>query len=256
MAASYNPGIIDPKNVRYIFDAGSVRSYPGTGNLLYNLNPSSQFKTDMDVPGSKFISKGVGSYFNLNNDALEGRSANNTFFFGKETTVSLWIYPENVNDLQVIYQLNSIDNFTGTAIYISGGYIGAENHNITPDGEEIGYTIWYSKITPNMWYNITLVGPQLVSSSRLGLYVNGVSAFSAGGGAGTEAGGQKRTFLIGCNEIGSRVYNFLTQEQVILNSQQYFKGRFSKFSYITTNKLTPRDVLDIYNKDKARYEYV
>jgi hypothetical protein len=252
MAASYNPWIIDPKFVPYIFDVGNIRSYPSSGSIMYNLNPANQFKTVVDVTGVSYVNEGVRSYFNLNNNVLEVRSANNTFFLGSES-VSLWVYPINVDNLQIIYQLLGVINDIGTTIYISGGYIGAESHNSTPDGEETGYTLWYKKIEPNKWYNITLVGPQFVSSGTLNLYVNGVSAFSVGGGSGTGPGGQRDRFFIGGNIGGSRVYDFLTREQIILNSVFPFTGRFSKISYLTTNKITSENALDFYNKDKGRY---
>jgi len=89
---SYGPSIVTDGLILNL-DASNVESYPGSGNIWYDLSGQNRHVTS-SIP--TFVSNGTSSYWDfpdVDNQRFEGSGGSGTFVNG--TTVDIWFYSDN-----------------------------------------------------------------------------------------------------------------------------------------------------------------
>jgi hypothetical protein len=115
MAVRYNFNF-QPDTYETIFDVGNRRSYPGTGNVLFNLkfkNNNTLTFNNATVEQNYLVYNGTNTISILSNDINLHAPYNRN--------ISFWFYPFNVTKTQILY--SSGNPSQGVQIYLSGGRV-------------------------------------------------------------------------------------------------------------------------------------
>lgn len=231
--------ILDNSSLILYLDASNPTSYPGSGNIWYDLSSYNQ-NISLNPPGSGLTSPtynlfGGGSFlFNGTNQALT--SSLSPGISGSAYSVSTWVYSTS-NNSQSISDIGTIfgaQERSGFALFLF--YAGDPTWTFS-DADSI-LPLSGVPVPINNWYNF--VGT-LDSSFNAKVYINGVNVGSA-----TWNGYHKGTNLL---QLGALYNPFILVGPLF---QNYFNGYISNFM-IYNKALTIDEVTQNYNALKGRF---
>lgn len=291
MAISYNSGkdINDIlKSAICYFNLDSPRSYTGSGSNVNNLiisypSPLEAFNPSF-INQNKFLVSNETNIFSISG-SRPGSNLQNFNFTDK--TYSFWIYPTDINSLQVImsygfslfYRTDTGEPFSpGSAglVYISGGKIHASYHSNLSISPFFYFSYSTISIELNKWQNVTVTSRSQSSANNYNsfaplIHVNGLSAngLFLGSNYFILTNYSNQPFLpsivpasqsvniprlhLGNNPTFMRI---LTQSDTIIPPLTYgFKGLFGSPFFYIDRVLSLDEVKALYNFNKKKYGY-
>ena len=217
MGAFGGPDIITDGLV-FAVDAGSTRSYPGSGTTWVNLGSSG---SDVALTNGPVFNSANGGYFEFDGTDDYAYSNSTSFDITGNVTINSWIRHDGTGNQYGNYISNSANsgyrmrrngtNGSNLWIYASGNAV---------DG---------GVINDNVWYMVTGV----FSSTGLRAYINGVLVASNTTAYSSSFGGD---FYIGAYVAGSEIFG-----GDIASAQVY------------SSALTVAQILQNYNAQKNRF---
>ena len=217
MGAFGGPDIITDGLV-FSVDAGSERSYSGSGTTWKNLGSSG---SDVSLTNGPTFNAANGGYFEFDGTDDYAYSADNSFDITGNVTINSWIRHDGTGSIVGNYMSNST-NF---------GYRmrrnGANGSNLWLYAS--GNALSGGAIYDNIWYMVTGV----FSSTGLRAYINGVLVASNTTAYSSSFGGD---FFIGAYSVGAEIFG-----GDIASAQVY------------SSALTASEVLQNYNSQKNRF---
>lgn len=291
MAISYNSSVdinnILKSSICY-FNLDSPRSYNGTGSNINNLitaysSPLETFNSQL-INQNKFLASNQTNIFSISG-SRPGINNENFNFINK--TYSFWIYPTDINSLQVVmsygyslfYRITdnaTITNGSAGLVYISGGKIHASYHG-NQNISQFFYSYSTKQIELNKWQNITITSSnQIIDLNTVNsifpkININGLSAdtafsasnyllninysnqpFSPNSVPPYESVNIPRLHL-GNNPTHMRI---VTQyDNIIPPLTNGFKGLFGSHFYYINRILSQNEIQNLYNFNKKKYGY-
>ena len=159
MGVTYNPRIVTD-GLRVSYDAGNIKSYPGTGNTWSSLIGSKTFS--IFGPTYSTLNNGYFSFDGSNDymDNLSSYSISNSF------TWDIWVKP-------------AVSTSAGTVIS-RGGYPSIAFNSTTfyfvtsfATVAKFLFPVNFTTVA-NKWYNITVTANYFAGSTYILLYINGI----------------------------------------------------------------------------------
>jgi hypothetical protein len=283
MAVRYNYPISSQDNICY-FDLSKKNRLPLQGSNIINFNP--QFNTPLETFDAAFINNDNTLTSNATNifsisGSRSGTNLQNFNFINK--TYSFWIYPLDVNSLQIVmsYGLslyfstatgNAVSSSSAGLVFISAGKIHASYHgNLSLSPANYSYST--KTIEPNTWQNITITCREQRSANNYDgfspiIHVNGASADALSGSqnyslninyanapfAPTFAPASESVNVprlhLGNNRTFMRI---LTNDTMVPPMTNGFQGLFGSQFYYYNRVMTLNQVKELYNKDRRQY---
>lgn len=165
MSNNYGPRIVT-NGLVLAFDAADKNSYPGSGNIWYDLINSNNVSLGASTAAPTFDSNG---YFNFDgsNDVINGDTALINRTDGQELTVSCWIKPLRTSGQYSVFCTNRANNTVlFNWIFYQHTAIGAISFH--------GISQYNSSYVPEVgvWINATNT---VTSGGVSTLYINGLS---------------------------------------------------------------------------------
>lgn len=230
MGISYNPSVISDGMVLYL-DAASLRSYPRSGSICFDLSNRQNHGTIQDVI---FSTENNGSF---GFDAVTNKNItipfnNQSMDFSLAQTICMWFKPTNPDDGIRRNPYNQAYGGPGTLTYernrIFNYYFGTNGGNGTP---WVGLSSPFT-VSQNELAFITVSRSQPNNRSRW--YKNGILIGSGNAGGYVATANGSSNILIGTGYAGrfiGNIYNIaiynieLTEDQVRQNFEAH-RGRF------------------------------
>jgi Concanavalin A-like lectin/glucanases superfamily len=227
MGTSAGPDIVEDGLVLHL-DAGSKRSYPGTGTTWTDLTANNNGTL---INGPAFNSANLGS---ISLDGTDDYINLGSFFTYQNFTISIWVNAGSSQTTQ--YSIIFDNNHTGTRNFVLQGEgnfgasygFGVRLANNTSIG--IGPII----LTPNVWTNLTFT---FSSTGSLIGYINGVVLSSV------STGNQPPLYSSPLLYIGQWATGI---------ENRSWNGKVSNFS-VYNRPLTENEVKQNYNALRGRY---
>ena len=155
MALQHSPSIVTSGLIMCV-DAGSPRSYPGSGTSWYDASGTNNNSTLVNGPVN---TSGVNGYFTFDGVDDYASIANSTSLQVADVfTISAWIYPTNLSNRYGIFSTRTIN--TAGSWQLEVGVASGGTGRIAVTG--LSTWIWESSdnvVTTNTWYNICFVKP-------------------------------------------------------------------------------------------------
>ena len=217
---NYYQGNIVTDNLSYVWDAGNLISYPGSGTTTYNMTGSVNGTL---VNGLGFSGNNGGIWvFDGTDDAI---TLDSTVYFGGSSTwtVSMWVKADSFNSNYGTLFSNNSGGPVTTAFGVTSGYISYQNYNGAWQ-EHLGNTA----LSTNTWYHLTWAN----SSNSMTMYVNGVADSSAFASNDTNSGP--------VNSIGRNWY-------------ATFPGSIGSLITYTGKRLTVSEIQQNFNAQRNRF---
>ena len=243
MGLSHSPSIVS-SNLVLCLDAANNKSYPGSGNIWYDVSGRSNNASLINGP---VYSSTLGGYFSCDgtNDYIEVADNSSLDFGANNFTVEYWFRKNNITA--------SYDNIWGVNKWNTGGTPGTNEwgldigNGLSGNGESIVFGLesgstFYAMIVNN--YPQTYLWNQLVgirSGSGLSIFVNGAMIGSSSPSnftSSTSVNNVGRTLRI----ANSNLNNLYTQTD-------------SSIVRIYRQALSADEVKQNYDATKKRYEY-
>lgn len=213
------------------YDAGNVKSYPGSGNTIFDLT-TNKINGTLNSPvynsanGGEIIFDGVNDYIDISP----------TRFNLTALTVSLWFSCTNFSSVytRLVHKADASGATTGFAITVAGVANKLNvvyQPNYTMSGEIVKRTL--STLSTNKYYNVVLTHENLT----LLVYINGVNDTDVPGGPEYAFAATGNNFSIG-KRAGE--------------SLQWFQGRMSDLK-IYDRALTPIEIKQNFDATRSRY---
>mgnify|MGYP003134514421 FL=1 len=220
------PHIVDDGLILAI-DAGSARSYPGSGTAWNDLSSTASVYT---LNNSPTFDSGNGGSFDFDGTDEFAATSSAPIAAGATTYSFEAVFKaDTASATQVIWEQGTTAQTTGRRVCMillstgAGGFNG-QNADL--------HTVSYSA---NVWYNWTITVDTTLSSNKIKIYVNGVLS---------NQGNPTSTLNAGAD--GARVGNKLS------NSTENFNGKIALVR--AYNKvLTAAEVAQNYNAQKSRF---
>jgi len=202
-------------------DAGSKKSYPGSGTTWSDLSGNGNDGTLTNGPSFGTDNGGVIS-FDGSNDRVECPNVNPTFL-----TLEFWFKWTNLNDAWLISNQTGYGNnnngylfridFPSYSCYFRAGY-------------DIGYVQCTSSITLNEWYHFT----STVNTTATKMYRNGILVSTTSGATidytgvtGLTIGSDRAGVVRTAGDMSNiRVYNRALSAEEVLQNYNATKSRF------------------------------
>ena len=213
-------------------DAGSPRSYPGSGTVWNDASGNNNNGTLTNGPA---YTPGVSGYFNFDGVDDHASIANSPSLQVADTfTINSWVYPTNLSSRFGIFSTRTI-NTTGCWQLEVGTTTGTGIGRVAVTG--IGTWIFESVdnvVSVNNWFNICFVKPNNATQGGT-LYVNGAQI----------------------NSVLTTAYTILNNSDTKMIAQgtgggQLFPGRISQVGLYNI-ALTADQVLQNFNALRGRY---
>ena len=218
MGAFGGPDIVTDGLV-FAVDAGSTRSYPGSGTTWVNLGSSG---SDVALTNGPVFNSANGGYFEFDGTDDYAYSNSASFDITGNVTINSWIRHDGTG--------NSVGNYISNSA--NSGYRMRRN-TVSTNGPlwiyASGNSISGGTIENNIWYMVTGV----FSSTGLRAYINGVLVASNTTTYSSSFGGD---FYIGAYVAGSEIFG-----GDIASAQVY------------SSALTVAQILQNYNAQKNRF---
>jgi hypothetical protein len=253
---SYNPRTTKNGLLLYL-DAANVRSYPGSGNIIYDLNSNNSTNTLVNSPSFSTQNNGIISLDGINEYISVDGSVTSTLLSPSVATFSIWFRPSSnvlngrANSLISRGNYNTsggffIHMYTNTVSNNAPGVAASFSYSTTNNYSFNG-TSQYALRGFNVWSNVTVV-----CDSQISLYIDGqhketasrtsVSTIIYGNGTINTNGD---TNLILCSTLSYvPVYSDGFWEP--------YKGDFANFQ-MWNRRLTATEILQNYNTLKSRF---
>jgi len=243
MGCSSGPDVVEDGLVLCL-DAGSKRSYPGTGTTWTDtVGGNNGTLTNMD--GANFSSDNGGSLsFDASNERIRIINDSSLQFGTGSFSAFAWIYPQNVNNCRII-------NNRGAGL---GGYYKGYQLKISQSGSAWHFSDTgiddasgnYKAITSNKyypkskWHHVNMVYKQ---DHSLILYVNGVLDSVLAVGAYGDI----------TNSLPTAVGSSISADGVESGSSQFYGGKMSQVG-LYKRALSADEVRKNYLSTKERYQ--
>lgn len=218
MGLAHSPRIVTDGLVIYL-DAGSTKSYPGTGNTWSDLSGNSNTGTLINEPTYSSDDGGGSIVFDGSNDYVSETSALSDSFLQGNWTISFWVNFDTIStgnyttDKTLLHHGSSSNN--------NGLHLVQRNSSFlfglyADDLEGTANTV-----SAGIWYNVTFT---LNNTTRLKqIYINGSlnnshtgSSAYAGSGSNTRIGGVVLNFG---NTLDGKMSNIVAYSRVLSTSE-------------------------------------
>ena len=211
------PNIVT-ENLTFAVDAGSTRSYPGSGTTWENLGSSG---SDVALTNGPVFNAANGGYFEFDGTDDYAYSNSTSFDITGNVTINSWIRHDGTGNQYGNYISNSANS--GYRMRRNG--TNGSNLWIYASGNAVNGGAIYD----NIWYMVTGV----FSSTGLRAYINGVLVASNTTVYSSSFGG---SFFIGAYAVGSEIFG-----GDIASAQVY------------SSALTASEILQNFNAQKSRF---
>lgn len=229
MSVFTGPSVIN-QGLAVCFDAANIKSYPGTGNIWYNIGYTGGSVTGQTYTPAWGTLGGV-TCFNFNQ--VGAYFLNNSFFpssFPTDSTnltISVWFYPA-ASELSSGDRGNLVRANNSNAFYMSWNKGNQQQSNYWYGKTNEGYHESGAAITRSSWNNIVAVW----SASALNQWLNGVKTTASTSGTtanqtgGLQIGweGDSRQFSGGISVI--HIYDRALSDWEVTQSFNALRGRF------------------------------
>ena len=220
------PHIVDDGLILAI-DAGSARSYPGSGTAWNDLSSTASVYTLNNSP--TFDSGNGGSFDFDGTDEFAATSSAPIAASATTYSFEAVFKADTASATQVIWEQGTTAQTTGRRvcmILLSTGAGGFNGQNA--DLHAVSYSA-------NVWYNWTITVDTTLSSNKIKIYVNGVLSTQG-----------NPTSTLNAGADGARVGNKLS------NSTENFNGKIALVR-VYNKVLTAAEVAQNYNAQKSRF---
>ena len=222
---------LDNKNLVFALDAGSPRSYPGSGTTWFNLGNSNNGTL---TNGPTFNSENGGYFeFDGTNDYIQYSSTQDV---GTVFTVNFWIKPNGKARQTIIANGYPYQTNKGFFIACPGNTTDSNSFFLSLGQDDNFVTAANGSLTQGVWQMVTgrVNGP----SNKMKLYVNGIeTSYSAQDDGNTTLQYNSGNNLTGRRTLSStdylesplaciQIYNRALTEEEIQQNYNALKNRF------------------------------
>lgn len=252
MSIAYNSRIVNSNLVLYV-DAANPKSYPGTGNIWYDLSGNGENLTLYNSP--TFSSNSSGELlFSGANDYARITNSNAIDSLASAGTIDFWFRTIS-NTLGVTYaRLVSFSDTAGTGSDSSSTQgINKDYSNflcLAKNNTTESLALWYKSnpagwgpatlLNTNSYFQVTLTWATIGSNMTFNFYLNGVSSLTTTV-AQSGYGSSGSTITLGQNCAGA-----------LTNPLENSSCAFSSFR-LYNRSLTPEEVRQNFNAARGRY---